>query len=169
MPASASPPWSAGFYSRRHDGHVNPGMRVSDAERAEVSDRLSRHYADGRLDQAEFDERMGRAMNAKTHGDFDGLFADLPDLPDQQGGPGGPGGVGAQAQPGQQWAAAQPGARPPVVRYRYRGPLYRIAVLALVIVAAAAVGHALVHSFFPLLLIALVAFLLLRGRPGHRF
>jgi hypothetical protein len=56
-------------------------MRVSDADRSDVADRLARHYGDGRLDQAEFDDRIGRAMTAKTVADFQGLFEDLPDLP----------------------------------------------------------------------------------------
>jgi hypothetical protein len=54
-------------------------MRVSDAERQEVADRLAEHYASGRLDQAEFDDRVGRAMGAKTRADLGGLFADLPE------------------------------------------------------------------------------------------
>lgn len=55
-------------------------MRVSDAERAEVADQLAQHYGDGRLDQAELDERLGQAMSAKTHADLAGLTADLPHL-----------------------------------------------------------------------------------------
>lgn len=55
-------------------------LRVSDAERHEVCDLLSRHFADGRLDQAELDERVGRAMAAKTRGELTGLLADLPRL-----------------------------------------------------------------------------------------
>lgn len=55
-------------------------LRVSDAERAQVADALSRHFAEGRLDQAEFDERMQRAMSAKTRSDLAGLFDDLPPL-----------------------------------------------------------------------------------------
>ncbi len=55
-------------------------MRVSDAERAEVADQLAQHYGDGRLDQAELDERLGRAMSAKTHADLAGITADLPPL-----------------------------------------------------------------------------------------
>ena len=43
------------------------------------TDRLAEHFADGRLDQAEFDERVSRAMNAKTRADLSGLFADLPE------------------------------------------------------------------------------------------
>jgi Domain of unknown function (DUF1707) len=55
-----------------------PDMRVSDADRAEVADRLAKHYSDGRLDQAEFDDRLDRAMRAKTRSDLKGLLADLP-------------------------------------------------------------------------------------------
>ena len=55
-------------------------LRVSDAERSQVADALSKHFADGRLDQAEFDERMQRAMSAKTRGQLAGLFDDLPHL-----------------------------------------------------------------------------------------
>jgi hypothetical protein len=57
-------------------------LRVSDADRAAVADLLARHYGEGRLDQAEFDERVTRAMAAKTGGDFQGLLDDLPDLAD---------------------------------------------------------------------------------------
>ncbi|MGH7736197.1 MAG: DUF1707 SHOCT-like domain-containing protein, partial [Gemmatimonadales bacterium] len=51
----------------------------SDAERQAVADRLAEHFGDGRLDHAEFDERVGRAMSAKTRADLGGLFADLPE------------------------------------------------------------------------------------------
>src|ERR1700758_2119381 len=60
---------------RYSDQHI----RVSDAERNAVAELLGQHYSDGRLDQAEFDERVGRAMAAKTRGDLDGLFDALPD------------------------------------------------------------------------------------------
>jgi hypothetical protein len=53
-------------------------MRVSDAERQSMSECLSQHYADGRLDDAEFQERLGRAMSAKTRSDLSGLTYDLP-------------------------------------------------------------------------------------------
>ena len=65
-------PLFRGMYSDQH-------LRVSDAERQAVTDRLAEHFADGRLDQAEFDDRVGRAMNAKTRADLSGLFSDLPE------------------------------------------------------------------------------------------
>jgi hypothetical protein len=57
-------------------------LRVSDAERNAVADKLSQHFAEGRLDQTEFKERLDRAMSAKTEGDLRGLFDDLPRLAD---------------------------------------------------------------------------------------
>jgi hypothetical protein len=51
-----------------------PDLRASDA----VASELGQHFQDGRLDQAEFDERVGAAIAAKTHRDLDSLLADLP-------------------------------------------------------------------------------------------
>lgn len=53
-------------------------LRVSDADRDAVATELSQHFQDGRLDQAEFDERLTAAMSAKRRSDLDGLLADLP-------------------------------------------------------------------------------------------
>lgn len=60
-----------------HD-EVHPGLRVSDADRDAVVTELSQHFQEGRLDQGEFDERVGSALLAKTRGDLDGLVTDLP-------------------------------------------------------------------------------------------
>jgi hypothetical protein len=62
-----------------YPGYSDQHLRVSDAERQSVADRLGQHFADGRLDQAEFDDRVGRAMGAKTRADLSGLFSDLPE------------------------------------------------------------------------------------------
>ncbi len=67
--------WTGSFSSAS-----NANLRVSDAERNEVADKLSRHFSDGRLDQTEFKERLDAAMSAKTQGDLAGLFDDLPPL-----------------------------------------------------------------------------------------
>jgi len=61
-----------------HASRLDPSLRLSDADRSEVAERLSHHYADGRLDHAELDERLGRAMGARTVADLDGIFAGLP-------------------------------------------------------------------------------------------
>ena len=55
-----------------------PDLRVSTAERGQVADALSQHYAEGRLDEREFDERLEQAMGAKTRADLAGLLVDLP-------------------------------------------------------------------------------------------
>jgi hypothetical protein len=67
-----TPAWLLG------QGQSQADLRVSDADRQSVADQLSQHFADGRLDQAEFDERLSQAMNAKTYRDLDGLLTDLP-------------------------------------------------------------------------------------------
>jgi uncharacterized Tic20 family protein len=55
-----------------------PGiLRVSDAEREPVVDRLQQAYAEGRLDAAELDMRLHLAMTAKTRADLDAVLYDL--------------------------------------------------------------------------------------------
>ena len=41
--------------------------------------RVQQAFAEGRLDDAEFDERMRAALTARTHADLDALLADLPE------------------------------------------------------------------------------------------
>ena len=60
------------------ENNLPAGMRVSDSDRdAAVSD-LSEHFQAGRLTAGEFDERMGRALAARTWGELRDLLADLP-------------------------------------------------------------------------------------------
>jgi hypothetical protein len=56
----------------------NADLRVSDAERDAVVTELGEHFQAGRLDQAEFDERLSAAMTAKTRRQLDALLTDLP-------------------------------------------------------------------------------------------
>jgi hypothetical protein len=79
MPSQYSQSWARGFAPLFSGPYSDQHIRVSDAERQVVTDRLAEHFGDGRLDQAEFDERVGRAMNAKTRADLNGLFDDLPE------------------------------------------------------------------------------------------
>jgi hypothetical protein len=124
MPTSSSQQWSRRI--RYTDQHI----RVSDAERNAVTERLAAHYGDGRLDQAEFDERVNKAMTAKTRGDLDGLFDDLPD---------------PEAKPG---TGSQHG---PAVPYRphRRGPARPILTIALVIALMIALAHAVTAIWIP--------------------
>ena len=59
---------------------TGPGLRVSDAERDAVAAELAEHLKDGRLEVAEFDERVSQAIGARTRGDLDTLLSDLPRL-----------------------------------------------------------------------------------------
>ena len=74
MPHRADVPRHVPPYRRGYD----PFLRIGDAERNEVTDALGQHYSAGRLDQAELDERLGRASAAKTGADLAGILADLP-------------------------------------------------------------------------------------------
>ena len=132
-------------------------MRVSDAERAEVADQLAQHYGDGRLDQAELDERLSRAMSAKTRADLDGITR----RPAPSRGP-----------PG-----SRP-AHPPALRPRRQWP--RVLPIVLLIAVVAVTWHGLAvfwpwswfglgFGFGPWLWIALLVFCWLRFGPRrHR-
>jgi hypothetical protein len=54
--------------------------RASDAEREAVADRLRAAAGEGRLDNDELEERLGRAYAARTVGDLATLTTDLPVL-----------------------------------------------------------------------------------------
>ncbi|TMQ91695.1 DUF1707 and DUF4870 domain-containing protein [Actinomadura soli] len=56
-------------------------LRVSDAEREPVIERLQDAYAEGRLDHDEFDMRMHLAMTAKTQSDLGAVTRDLVPAP----------------------------------------------------------------------------------------
>lgn len=69
----------------RHDGgaHLDDGarpdgLRVGDTERDAVTAALHDHFAAGRLDRAELDERLEAVLAAKTFGDLRALVRDLP-------------------------------------------------------------------------------------------
>ena len=53
-------------------------MRVSDADRAQVADRLARAHGEGRLTLAEYDERVRAAHGAVVRDDLAPLLTDLP-------------------------------------------------------------------------------------------
>ncbi|MCB0885312.1 MAG: DUF1707 domain-containing protein [Propionibacteriaceae bacterium] len=57
---------------------VGDSMRIGDSERDEAVSMLQEHHAAGRLSTEEFDERMGKALEARTASDLVGLFFDLP-------------------------------------------------------------------------------------------
>lgn len=55
-------------------------MRVGDAERRDVTDQLSEHFAAGRLNHSEFTERTADALGARTRGELEIVLDDLPPL-----------------------------------------------------------------------------------------
>lgn len=55
-----------------------PEMRASDRDRDEAARRLQEAFAEGRLDDDEFDRRMRSALSAVTQPELDKLAADLP-------------------------------------------------------------------------------------------
>jgi hypothetical protein len=149
MPAPYGPPWGRGSSYRRPP---NPNLRVSHADRTEVADRLSKHYGDGRLDEEEFNERLDRAMKARTQSDLDGVLDDLPNTEEPK--------------------AVEP------QMFRTRRPLLlRILLIVLIVLLASAVWHAVTAPFWafagglyiPWVVIGVVAFLLWRsGAWYHR-
>lgn len=68
-PYVAYPPRGAAYWQ----------VRTSQAERDGVAERLGHAFADGRLDEAEFDRRMHLAMTARTQADLAPLLEDLPE------------------------------------------------------------------------------------------
>jgi hypothetical protein len=53
-------------------------MRASSADRERAVDVLKAGFAEGRLTQEEYNDRMGRAYTARTYGDLAALTTDLP-------------------------------------------------------------------------------------------
>jgi hypothetical protein len=56
-------------------------VRVGDAERQQAAMVLGEHFAAGRLDHQEFDDRVRAAYGARTGHDLQLLFRDLPGPP----------------------------------------------------------------------------------------
>jgi hypothetical protein len=111
-------------------------IRVSDADRDQVTALLRDHFAAGRLTSAELDERLSAALNAKTVGDLRRVMADLP------------GQVPATAQQ----AARPPWAEPGRVPRRHRPRLLPLALVALLLALLFPGGWAAL-AFFKLLLV----------------
>ncbi len=56
-------------------------MRASSADRSVVAERLQLAVDEGRLDLAEYDERLRAVYAATTYGELDRVTADLPAVP----------------------------------------------------------------------------------------
>ena len=56
----------------------DPRLRIADSDRERAMADLAMHYADGRLDHEEYDERLDAIWTARTRADLAVLFSDLP-------------------------------------------------------------------------------------------
>ena len=135
-------PWPVGGPQAGQPGgsrwDARPDLRVSDAERDTVVTELGEHFGQGRLDQAEFDERVTKALSARTRSDLGGLLADLPQAREESSPP-------------------QPGTRLP-------GPLILVPLLAATFLIAGAASGGWV--LWPLLW--LLPIMMLRSGWWHR-
>ncbi|HEV2373976.1 MAG TPA: DUF1707 domain-containing protein [Streptosporangiaceae bacterium] len=132
MSASWGSPWTAKAASRIRSVYPQADLRVSDAERSEVADRLAEHYADGRLDHTEFTERVEQAMNAKTQSDLRPLLADLPPKDPPPGPP-------PAALRRRDWRQGRPSGF---------SRLIRVLVLVLAVLVVASVVQGMLHTLF---------------------
>jgi hypothetical protein len=57
---------------------MNPAMRAASADRERAVDVLKAGFAEGRLTQDEYNERMNRAYTARTYAELTAITADLP-------------------------------------------------------------------------------------------
>jgi Domain of unknown function (DUF1707) len=135
---------------------MNENIRISDADRDHIAERLREHYADGRLTADELDERLTAALSAKTYGDLRKLMVDLPE-PETVGanaaGASWNAGPGGWQSPPAQWTGGRP-----IVAYR-RGPRILPLILIAFIAAIALPGAGLVAIVF--LKLALLFFLVM--------
>jgi hypothetical protein len=133
--------WDPAYPVGRRDTQAyDATLRASDEERNAVADKLSRHYAEGRLDETEFKSRLDTAMSATMRGDLHGLFHDLPPLPAE--------------------------APPPPPRHRRILPVLALVALVVVVAGATIPFYPMYHV--PWVLVAIVGFVLWRrvvGRP----
>ena len=116
----------------------DPRLRIADSDRERAMADLATHYADGRLDHEEYDERLDAVWTARTRADLALLFEDLPRLP--------------VAYPPAKAAAPRPG------RKRSRIPL--LPVLAVLVVLSVVTEAPFWLLVFPLMF--------LRSRHGGR-
>ena len=82
VPPAGYPVPPAGYQvAHGHGGYqtrMNPAMRAASADRERAVDVLKAGFAEGRLTQDEYNDRMGRAYTARTYAELMALTADLP-------------------------------------------------------------------------------------------
>ena len=144
-----------------------PGdLRVSDADRDAVLSELSEHFQAGRLTAAEFDDRAGQALAARTGKELADLMSDLPSVASGPPGPSGPpvladasSGTGA----GVRRTAGHPAAMATAVALAGIG-----AVIAVAAIAGGGHWHGRVSVPWGLILVAFLIFrCMTRGSRRH--
>ncbi|GAA0227096.1 DUF1707 domain-containing protein [Cryptosporangium japonicum] len=131
-----------------------PSLRVGDAERQVVVDRLKAALDEGRLDLTEFDERSALAYAARTEADLVPLTADLP------------------AQPGRTPRPPVPGSEASVPRKRRLGSTeatwLRIAIILTGIWAITSVSRGEFVFFWPIFPLGVWGLFILANRLTGR-
>lgn len=67
-----------GLNRKGSDMEISPGIRASDAERDHFVRELGRHLGTGRLDLAEYDDRVAQVYKSATQEELKAVLADLP-------------------------------------------------------------------------------------------
>src|SRR6185503_6302811 len=115
---------------------------VSDADRDQAIAELSEHYQAGRLTTEEFEDRTGRALQARTTADLADLFTDLPRRQAPTTGAASSAASTPPASPARAWPA--------------RVPVAPVAILAVVAVLALLSGHLFHIAWVPVVAIIVV-------------
>jgi len=134
--------------------HPASGLRLSDADRDRAAAELSEHFEAGRLTADEFDERLGRALQARSAADLAPLFADLPCKQP------------LATAPASGPAAPASGPAAPAPFSCARVPVVPIAILAVVALGALFSGHPGLFVLVPVVILLIVR--RLAGHPGRR-
>jgi Domain of unknown function (DUF1707) len=130
-------------------GYPSGSMRVSDADRDRAIAELSEHYQAGRITTEEFEDRSGRALQARTTADLADLFTDLPR---RQAPTTGAATSTAPASPARAWPA--------------RVPVAPVTILAVIAVLALLSGHLFHIAWVPV--VAIIVVRLLAGGRDRR-
>jgi hypothetical protein len=122
---------------------VNQTLRIGDAEREEAAHELGEHFALGRISADEHSDRLEQIWAARTSADLTPVFKDLPRPEPERTAPT----FGDRVR----GFAPRPGALP--------GPLRLLAFVALFWLAV---------THVPIVLVALLVYVLVVRRAGHR-
>jgi hypothetical protein len=136
-------------------GYLSGSMRVSDADRDRAIAELSEHYQAGRLTTEEFEDRSGRALQARTTADLADLFTDLPRRQAPM--------TGATATSAASTLSASTGPAGPTTAWPARVPVVPVTILAVVAVLALLGGH-----LFHIVWVPVVAIIVVRLLAGGR-